>query len=522
MAFHASAVFWVGVVLIFVYALERFNTPPTNRPSTTWLRYHTAAMVYVGLFEVTFAVIARYPQLIGYLHAWVPDLSERLSRIAADSTDPESLTVGIAVLLSVLVPKVPGLARIDRSLRDTLQRAAAIPYEARRFAKAIQGADFQPAPGLQQAIRSRYEKTGLDRVVNLDDVDAAAQSLHRLTAMMVTLEQWETDRRFSGFLDERREQYARLRDRYARLSEMAKGYFELSSKTPDVAGNGTLDAVAEKFRQGFEEESDNLILEAAELISHTLLKCCVRAAPRMEELHGMGLWPAEEAHHGMTADQVTMLLGALMLVVLLYSALLSDVSQADTLTRIAMIPIIYTVAVICAVVPKQHWPVFRRASGAPPPAFGYALSGLAAASLALMVALTFRTLLMLKGMDLPEAFVEALVSFRDRSSPWLLMSFATAVGTAAVIDSEHLAGLEPERLRRAAESGAMALLLAGTGLFVWWLIDDLRSGTSDSAPPLAGVLVVSGLLGALIGYMVPHWYRGSPTPAAQRALLQHP
>lgn len=69
MSYYQSASFWVGAVVILIYALERFNTPPTNRPSTTWLRYYSAAFVYVGLFELTFVILCHYPNLVGLLQA---------------------------------------------------------------------------------------------------------------------------------------------------------------------------------------------------------------------------------------------------------------------------------------------------------------------------------------------------------------------------------------------------------------------------------------------------------------------
>lgn len=511
MAFETSAVYWVGVLLIFVYALERFNTPPTNRPSTTWMRYHLAALVYVGLFQITFALIVRYPQLIEYVRALGPEMSDMLPDMADDGENPTSFTVGVAMLLSVLVPKVPGLSRMDHAVRAALQRAAAIPHEARRFAKCIQRADFTPNEPLKRAIEAHYAKLGLDETLPaLDDPQPAAEQLHRLTAMMLTLETWETDRRFAGFIQQRGEQYGRLKDRYTLIVGMAKAYFELRNRSPEARAD-PFGEIASKFRDSFEEETRNLILEAAQLVSHTLLKCCVRASTRATELHLMGLWPTDEERRGMTADQATLLLGALVLIALLYSVLVSDITQIDTLMRVAMVPIIYTFAVVAAVVPKQHWGLFRRNPGAPPPAVGYAISGLASVTFALCVAIAFRALLQLKGNAPLSALSIAWTEFWGLRAPWLLMSFTTAVATAAVLDSLHLARVQPESRRQWLEAGTLALVIGTTGFFVWWLIANLRAGTGAAPPPLWGVVAISSIFGGLIGYTVPHWYRGSPT-----------
>lgn len=511
MAFETSAVYWVGVLLIFVYALERFNTPPTNRPSTTWMRYHLAALVYVGLFEITFAVIVRYPQLIEYVRALGPEIRDLLPDMADDSDNPTSFTVGVAMLLSVLVPKVPGLSRMDHAVRAALQRAAAIPHEARRFSKCIQRAEFIPDESLKRAIEANYLKLGLNETLPaLDDPQPAATQLHRLTAMMLTLENWETDRRFAGFIQQRNDQYGRLKDRYALIVGMAKAYFELRDGSPEARGD-RFGEIAGKFRDSFEDETRNLILEAAQLVSHILLKCCVRASTRVTELCSMGLRPREDERQGMTADQATLLLGTLVLIVLLYAVLVSDITQIDTLTRVAMVPIIYTFAVVAAVVPKQHWGLFRRSPGAPPPAFGYAISGLASVAFALCVAIAFQALLLLKGNEPVSALSIAWTEFWELRAPWLLMSFTTAVATAAVLDSLHLARIQPESRRQWFEAGTLALIIGTTGFFVWWLIADLRAGAGAAAPPLWGVVAVSSIFGGLIGYMVPHWYRGSST-----------
>ncbi|WP_440997961.1 hypothetical protein [Arhodomonas sp. SL1] len=512
MAFETTAVFWVGVVLIFVYALERFNTPPTNRSSTTWLRYHLSALVYVGLFEITFALIARYPQLVEYVRAMAPTLEEALPDMTRDAEDPTSFTVGVAMLLSVLVPKVPGLARVDQTLRTALQRVAAIPHEARRLAKGIQRADFVLDPTLSGAIRAHYENAGLeDGAFSLEEQHAVAEHFHRLTAMMLTLERWEADRRFARFLQERREQHGRLRERYGHIMEMARGYSQLQQQGVNAEGR-PLGEAAEKFRKGFEAELQNLILEAAELVSHTLLKCCLRSASRFAELRAMGLRLSGEEHSRMNADQITILLGALVLILLLYSALVSDITQIEPLVRVAMVPTIYVFAVLAAVLPKQHWPMFQRRPGAPPPAFGYALSGLAAVVIAFCVAIVFRTLLELKGMSLLGALAEAWARFWEASYPWLLMSFVTAVSIAAIIDSTHLATMGAGWRRRLVEAIVLGVVVGSTGAVVWFYIARLRTGTNVPVPPLAGVLSVSLLVGASLGYTVPHWYRGNAEP----------
>jgi hypothetical protein len=360
---------------------------------------------------------------------------------------------------------------------------------------------------VQREIAAYYEQLGFGSTFSIEDQRPVAERVHRLTAMMLALDRWGQDRRFAAFLVERHEQHARLKDRYERVVEMAKGYYQLPEYSAGFAADEPLHEVTMKFRDGFRKEVDSLLLEVSDLISHTLLRCCMRTIPRVNELRSMGLEPDDDEYYGISADQTVMLLGALVMVILLYTVLVSGVRDVIALSRVAMIPIIYTVAVVCAVMPKQNWAFFRRPRGASPPALGYAISGLVAMVLAFAVAIAFRTLLESKGLPLGEALAVALVDFQTRSVPWLLMSFMTCVGVAAIIDSNWLAALPCGR-RRWAESAVMMIVVCTTVIVVWQLLHIVRP--PREIPPLGRLLVLSAVIGAIIGFMVPHWYRHIP------------
>jgi hypothetical protein len=62
-ALHASAVnldYLIGGVFVIMYAASPFNTPATNRSTTTWIRYHLAATMYLGVGLVLFGLLATY------------------------------------------------------------------------------------------------------------------------------------------------------------------------------------------------------------------------------------------------------------------------------------------------------------------------------------------------------------------------------------------------------------------------------------------------------------------------------
>ena len=112
-----------GVVLIIIYAMERFNSPTTVRASTTAYRYYLAALLYLLIYLLSFYTFTKYPQLLKYL-----EIGEETR---------ESTVIFVAMIFSLLVPKVPLISQLDERLRKYLHRLASIPFEAIRLSKAI-------------------------------------------------------------------------------------------------------------------------------------------------------------------------------------------------------------------------------------------------------------------------------------------------------------------------------------------------------------------------------------------------
>jgi hypothetical protein len=59
--YHAWA---IGFVLIGLNTYTRFNIPPTSRSSTTWGRYHTAAVTYMVVMIAGWITLANTPDIL--------------------------------------------------------------------------------------------------------------------------------------------------------------------------------------------------------------------------------------------------------------------------------------------------------------------------------------------------------------------------------------------------------------------------------------------------------------------------
>ncbi len=291
--------------------------------------------------------------------------------------------------------------------------------------------------------------------------------------------------------------------------EMARGYLALPLASQSSAA---AEPASQRFLQAFDEETAALLQEGSELASHSLLNCCLRAVTREQGLQAMGLVVSTEQRLAIDVDQVTLLLGALIALFTLYVMLVFEPGARSVFTLLAKIPVIYTIAVICAVVPKQHWSLFQRRDDSHIPAFGYLLSGLMAATAAIVVSVLIDSLLLWRAvpvggdpLGLGGALAGAWHDYWGRRYPWMLLPAVAAMATAAIIDCRWLQRWGDGWQRRLADALTMALVMGIAGWMVQhWL---MVVSTSMRQMPLLRVVLLVVLVGALIGALVPAWFR---------------
>jgi len=106
-----------------------------------------------------------------------------------------------------------------------------------------------------------------------------------------------------------------------------------------------------------------------------------------------------------------------------------------------------------------------------------------------------------------------------QTSPWGIMTFATAYGLAFLADDEPQDGfmglLAADRLRW-VEGLGLTIMLALTAS----LVHSLLLGTQQTAVrPLAQIEVLTVVIGFSIGSLVPSWYRHAPREAHSQGRL---
>src|SRR5437667_12112493 len=102
----------IGFILISLSAYTRFNIPQTSRSSTTWGRYYTAAVMYVGVTITVWLILADTPDILAYLGNQAK-VESPVTQLAAP--------LYAALVLTILVSSLKPFQKADERLRTFLQ-----------------------------------------------------------------------------------------------------------------------------------------------------------------------------------------------------------------------------------------------------------------------------------------------------------------------------------------------------------------------------------------------------------------
>src|SRR5262249_15222274 len=185
----------LGALFVLLNAVHRFNTPPTNRSSTTAARYYGATLSYGLLLIGTYLLFVFFPFLVekAQVGAHVP----KEARWAGELSEP----LLIALLLTILMPTLPILEPLDDWIRKGLQNMAAIPHEARRLAAEIRKAPFAVPARWQVRVRDELARHAFDPAdAVFDEAEVPHGIWTKLTVLILHLNDLESDRRFTAFM----------------------------------------------------------------------------------------------------------------------------------------------------------------------------------------------------------------------------------------------------------------------------------------------------------------------------------
>jgi len=487
---------WLGALFVLLHAVTQFNKPPTNRTSTTAARYWAATLAYCAL------LVGFYVLLVVALGTQF--FTQELGNTVKDLPTP----LLAALLLTILLPTLPLLKDFDQWSRHWLQTIALIPHEARRLSTEMRRASFSFTPTQKQHVLGELARQGFTSFEpRFEKSDTPEYVWTNVTALMLHLRDWETDRRFSGFLTAFSEDYERIKRQYEQLALKVRRWFA-SVRDLSMAEEMKAASLARYYQAELLEQCTELHQSLCIFVSHGILKCELTFSSRIARLRALGFVLAVN-HQKLTLNRIMLLFGSVSVVLLFgfvsAGALAGGDSMRTVLTRTVMVAIIYSVAVCCAIVPKEWWPAARRAPDGDRPVAFYFLSSVVAGLASLPISFLFWFLITL---DVTKAFEEWSVRY-----PWVLLTFASAFITAWLADNETPA--PGGRMRsRILEGGTQATVALLTSVLVRRWLGEMLPPTDPDLPPWPLVLSLTPIIGFVIGFLVPTWYREAPRERA--------
>ena len=510
-----------GAVLIIIFAVDRFMSPSNHRASTTAARYYAAVITYVSAYLMTYYILTKYPEILRYFEAVSADKMGQLkdsvgqSETKGSAQNGDGHTVFVALLLSLMVPKIPFISAIDKHFRHTLHKLAAIPVEAIRLSQTLARCEVKVDPQ-DLKFQAELEDRGISELLNKQKCPWQ-QGLLENAHLMLKLSHWETSGALSRFIHERADQYGRVREQYARVSKMTADALELETIAYDHESS-PLRSTTDKLWANLIDEHKALRSELSTFISHGVLASCFHASSRQREIENLGFAYCPSSKSGLSLNQFVMLfvvLGIMSLLPLLGLKILHDglasltqnagqgLDFEERLLLVLRVALSYTLICAAVVLPKQqNLRMFGTSRESEYPYFGYMLSAIAGVAIAVFIGIAFK---FLENLDTMDPMYQALTEYFANSYPYLLMSFGFALGLGFLID-----WIPPRRISGAAvpivKSLMMALVMVVCAVLVYfWILANNPGGAPDN-DRLTRMLAQGFLIGSFVGYVVPQWY----------------
>lgn len=542
---------WIfGGVLVLIYAVKRFNTPPSNRLSTTTERYYFSLLLYLLalwlLFLLVGGALTNSPMLAKiFFGVEIKEAAEKLSG-----------PLYSALLLTTLLPNTR-LSKFDQWLRESSWDIGNIPSAARHLGSQLRRSSFSVPVVFRGAVKERL--AGFDDQDIVFEPNGSEQyKWTRITALTVIIKDWReqdvpkrdhkygTEQNWTEVqIDEWQdydkitlklaEDYSKIQKDFYSLRPKAHAYFAMARE------HGADNSAVMEYASSIMAMVDDLHRAATHFIARGVLRLGDTDRDRLERLRQLGFVDVVSIQKpGLSADQIVgvglgiflILMSCLVGAKYIYSILKITPAPAgeSTIGRATfiatMVGVIYGFAVVAAIYPKTLWRSFNRRRRRTRPLLANLASGFFAVILAGVVSLTFRFLYC-------GDFVEAVRSFYW-DKPWFILCFVAGFSIAFLADNWVTEGCGTKGKPPPWFPWLESLLLAGILVLVAFTVvhpwlEHIKSAVSRpewmggegppewfEVPRLWVLLVSCGLMGGLLGH-VPHWYRMSLERGAEDA-----
>lgn len=215
---YYSVEYVVGGILVALYAFERINTPKISLETTTAERYWSMVLAYVAASLVLYFTLAMSLGLVGLQ-------TLKKFEILPGSINETSPPVLMALLLTLLLSKIPGLSKIDEAVRREFRNRASMSRIAGNLSHPLERSPMQLKASQQAAIVATLKGQGIgaDDVIFIDN-GSPQYVWTRISVLLTILRRWRTEPEYADFVNAFRAEWEALIEEAERCEAKAIRY----------------------------------------------------------------------------------------------------------------------------------------------------------------------------------------------------------------------------------------------------------------------------------------------------------
>ncbi|HEX7786557.1 MAG TPA: hypothetical protein VF653_10085, partial [Methylomirabilota bacterium] len=475
-----------------------------------------------GLFVYATLIIALAAASPESARAVLGELLKSINLSSLSSLVPAEILA--ALLVTVLLPKVPVVAGADSWVREQIEYMASIPYEVRRLAAELERSDVRgsgvtyrmPAASVDR-VRRRMQSHELPQLLTgTTGQTDLGPTWAKLSALVLALADWRTDSRLASVCHTCAAAIDELVQAHEDLVPRVRRCLRTGTPAPTASGSTV---VSPEYAEEVERQVKTLLGKVYRALAAATLRFDLTHRARTTRLAKFGFRFDEtlDSVPILVAHRLTALYAALAFGFLAVKILLARLGIATwpgyrlTLALSAAIPLSYVVAVLWAIFLKRSWGGTTRPRGEPRPFIAYLLSGLLAAASNLPIALSLAVLAHHVRSDEELKVLDALA----KSMVWLLLSFTTAATTAFLIDDQPRA-IARRWGGRWSEAAVQGIVTGTIAYLVGSILIETGLDTAERLR-LPQLIPIAGAIGFTVGFFVPTWYRKPARRQTRRA-----
>ncbi len=506
----------VGGVFVGVNAFRRYNTPASNRASTTFQNfslYFTFYLLSVLTLYVFFgAVLNSSPETIGWVYGLatgqiIGSVPDELRKLSAPMVS--------ALFLTTLLPSLPWLSRYEQALLNTFWDRGNIPNHVYKMAAAMRRARFNFSPRQLQLLAKRCQQLDIELI----PLHAASSTdfdyrWARANALLDSLEEWKDDDmgRMRRFMLEQREELSRLNQ----LRE------QINHEFSEVKAEQLQPQILGKIERFLDRSNTELFRDTSVLVGRAVCITELSEAGRSARITQLGFESASQGFDRLSPGQILAAFAAIFLTFLVLSITqeLNKPVPSREFGKVFFITFLmlftYGAALVLAFDLKRRVGMGYNELTRQRSWFAYSLVGLITALGWFVVTMSFRYAMNMLGGDTSEANLAKVLQDLRWSFPYAVQSLALAIAVSWILDKHQSRGAT-DRLcsyQRCVDVmiAVSALALASVVAFCWMEGLGPFEGHATKAPDYRGktafgwFVIKGAAVGAVIGWLVPMWF----------------